>query len=100
MDSRFPRVLPLALAAAFVLLASSFSHVAQAIPKAAEDENGTVSIAPDVPRPKAVAKSPKPEAKQSATSRKNIGKAGKSTKNVSSAKVTKAKTQKPVRGKK
>ena len=96
MDLRFHRVLKLAITAALALTAS-LSSVAHAIPKAAEDENGTVSIAPDVPRPKASAKAPKPSSKKSA---KATGKTSKGSKNASAKGAGKAPSKKAVRGKK
>lgn len=93
MDSRFHRVLHLAIAAA-LLLTASLSSVAQAIPKAAEDENGTVSIAPDVPRPKASAKAPRPTPKQSAR------KKSKGSKQASAKSAGKTPSKKTARGKK
>lgn len=99
MDSRLDHVPRVLLIAAFMLSAS----LAHAIPKAAEDENGTVSIAPDVARPKASAKTAKPVAKQPAPPRmtaktaKQATKGGKSPSLKSSAKPN---HQKPAHGKK
>ncbi|MFT3850684.1 MAG: hypothetical protein QM739_19025 [Propionivibrio sp.] len=92
-------MLRLTFAAAFTLSAC----LAHAIPKAAEDENGTVSIVPDVPRPKASAKTAKPAAKQSAAPAKKTTKSAKQmnrVKSPSAQKVAKTKTKKPVLSKK
>lgn len=99
MDSRFHRVLQLAVAATLALTAT-LSSVAHAIPKAAEDENASVSIAPDVPRPKASAKAPKPSSKQSAASVKRVKKAAKNGKQTTAKSAGKAPSKKTVRGKK
>ena len=96
MDLRFPRVLQLAIAAVLALTAC-LSSVAHAIPKAAEDENGTVGIAPDVPRPRAAAKAPKPSSKQSAKATSKASKAGKKAPAKGAGKTPSKKT---VRGKK
>lgn len=96
MDSRFHRVSHLAIAAALALTAC-LSSVAHAIPKAAEDENGTVGIAPDVPRPKAAAKVPKPGAKQSV---KATRKTTKGSKPASAKGARKPPSKKTVHGKK
>ncbi len=97
MHPRFHRVLRLTFAAA---LALSFCQV-HAIPKAAEDENGTVEIVADVPRPKASAKAPRPASKQSATSaKKNSKNSAKVGKPSSTRNVAKTKVKKPVPGKK
>jgi hypothetical protein len=93
MDSRLHRVLQLTIAATLALT-TSLSSVAHAIPKAAEDENGTVSIAPDVPRPKASAKAPKPTPKQSAR------KTSKGSKQASAKSAGKTPSKKTARGKK
>ena len=97
MHPRFPRVLRLTFTAA---LALAFGQV-HAIPKAAEDADGTVEIVADVPRPKAAAKVPKPAAKPSnASARKNTKATAKVGKSSSTRKVATTKTKKPVRGKK
>lgn len=96
MHPRFQRVLRLTFAAA---LALGFCQV-HAIPKAAEDENGTVEIVADVPRPKAPAKAPKPASKQSATSAKNSKNSAKVGKSSPTRNVAKTKAKKPVPGKK
>lgn len=89
MHPRLHRVLRLTFAAT---LALTFSHV-HAIPKAAEDADGTVEIVADVPRPKAAAKVPKAAAKQSAAA----AKVGKSS---STRKAAATSAKKPARGKK
>lgn len=99
MDSRFHRVLQLAVAAAFALTAS-LSTVAHAIPKAAEDESGSVSIAPDVPKPKTSAKAPKPGSKQSAKPAKASKKTTKGGKQASPKSAGKSQPKKTVRAKK
>lgn len=97
MHPRLHRVLRLAFAAA---LALTFGHV-HAIPKAAEDADGTVEIVADVPRPKAAAKVPKPAAKQSAASaKKNSKAAAKVGKSSSTRKAAATSAKKPARGKK
>lgn len=97
MHPRLHRVLR-ATFAAMLALSASLVH---AIPKAAEDENGTVEIVADVPRPKASAKAPKPASKQSATSaQKNTKQAAKGGKSSPVKKAAKTKTSKPARGKK
>lgn len=97
MDLRFHRVQQLAVAAAFALTAS-LSSVAHAIPKAAEDANGSVTIAPDVPKPKASAKAPKPLSKQSAKPAKATKKTSKGGKQASARSAGKAPSKKTVRG--
>ena len=96
MDLRCHRLLQLAVAAALTLTAS-LPSVSHAIPKAAEDANGSVSIAPDLPRPKASAKPTKPSPKQSATKAKKATKGGKQASARSAGKTPSKKT---VRGKK
>lgn len=100
MHSRFHRVLRLTFAATLALSAC-VSSLVHAIPKAAEDENGTVEIAADVPRPRASAKAPKPASKQSTTStKKNTKQTAKGGKSSSAKKVAKTKPPKAARGKK
>ena len=97
MHPRFQRVLRLTFAAALVL---SFNSV-HAIPKAAEDADGTVEVVADGPRPKASAKAPKPVSKQPAPSaKKNTNKSARVGKSSSTRNVAKPKAKKPVRGKK
>ena len=97
MHPRLHRVLRLTFAAA---LALTFGHV-HAIPKAAEDADGTVEIVADVPRPKASAKTPKPAAGKPARSAKtNSRKSGKVGKSSPMNGAAKTKARKPVRGKK
>lgn len=103
MDSRSHHLPRLVIVAALTLSAS----LALAIPKAAEDENGTVSIAPDVARPKVSPKSAqpaaKPAAKQSAPTAKKAKTAKPAAKGGKSSSVsagTKPKHQKPAHGKK
>ena len=97
MHPRFPSALRLTVAAA---LALAFT-LAHAIPKAAEDENGTVEIVADVPRPKASAKTRKPAAGKPARSAKtNSRKSGKVGKSSPMNGAAKTKARKPVRGKK
>lgn len=96
MDLRFHRVLQLAIAAALALT-TSLSSIAHAIPKAAEDANGSVTIAPDVPKPKASAKAQKPTSKQSTRATKKTPKGGKQ---ASAKGAGKTPSKKTVRGKK
>ena len=102
MDSRFHRLLQLAIAAAIALTAS-LPGVAHAIPKAAEDANGSVSFAPDVPRPKTSTKVTKPGSKQSAKSASKTKKAQQATKGgkrPSAKSAGKSPSKKTIRGKK
>ena len=97
MHPRLHRVLRLTFAAT---LALTFGHV-HAIPKAAEDADGTVEIVADVPRPKASAKAPKPAAKPSnASARKNTKATAKVGKSSSTRKAAATSAKKPARGKK
>ena len=97
MHPRFPRVLRLTFTAA---LALAFGQV-HAIPKAAEDADGTVEIVADLPRPKASAKAPKPAAKPSnASARKNTKATAKVGKSSSTRKAAATSAKKPARGKK
>ena len=96
MESRFHRMLQVVAAAAFVFSAS----VSHAIPKAAEDENGTVSIAPDIPKPRASARTIKPAVAKPAPSAKTSAKASKSAKKPSARSRGKTKAKKIIRRKK
>ena len=97
MHPRFPRVLRLTFTAAIAL---AFGQV-HAIPKAAEDADGTVEIVADLPRPKASAKAPKPAAKPSnASARKNTKATAKVGKSSSTRKAAATSAKKPARGKK
>ena len=99
MDSRSHHLPRLVIVAALTLSAS----LALAIPKAAEDENGTVSIAPDVARPKVSPKSAQPAAKPAAKQSAPTAKKAKTAKGGKSSSVSagaKPKHQKPAHGKK
>ena len=102
MDSRFHRLPQWAIAAA-IALTGSLPGVAHAIPKAAEDANGSVSFASDVPRPKASTKASKPGSKQSAKSASKTKKAQQATKGgkrPSAKSAGKSPSKKTVRGNK